>query len=104
MNKVRLGLLGLLMLLVLSSARADDFPVTGSGASGRPGDRVYVNLTYNYGASFSAIAEDLDIQYAAIGLSGRYGSRRCRAPGIQTVAARRRMRLPSCDCSRPARR
>ena len=66
MGKAILGLLSLSTALLVNSAWADEFPVTGSGATGHPGDRVFVDLTYDYGASFNAIAEDLNIQYPGV--------------------------------------
>ncbi len=53
----------LALAVCASSLHAIDFPVQGTGASGRPGDRVYVELIYNYGASFGVIAEDLQFEY-----------------------------------------
>jgi hypothetical protein len=53
----------------LGSAHADVFPVQGADASGRPGDRVFVDLTYNYGAGFNATVEDFALEYANAGLT-----------------------------------
>lgn len=50
-------------VLLASSIHAADFPVQGFGASGNPGTRVFVELTYNYGAHFGVIAEDLQFEY-----------------------------------------
>ena len=86
MNKAVVAFLGSSMLLAASSIRAADFPVTGSGASGHPGDRVYIELTYNYGASFSAIAEDLNLQYQAAGLSMVAADSTINILGNQTLA------------------
>jgi len=66
MGKAILGLLSLSTVLLVNSAWADEFPVTGTLTAGRPGDRVYVDLTYDYGAGFKAIAEDLNIQYPGL--------------------------------------
>jgi hypothetical protein len=56
--------LGILALALLTrSVHAADFPVQGFGSSGNPGDRVFVELTYNYGTSFAVIAEDLQFEW-----------------------------------------
>lgn len=59
----------LLMALVGGSAQAQAFQVQGTGATGQPGERVYVQLVYDYGASFAAIAEDLQFEYQFTGMT-----------------------------------
>ncbi len=63
MKTVRFGLLGLLLGLATAYAQAEEFPVTGNGASGRPGDQVSLKLIYDYGLSFLVYTEDLVIEY-----------------------------------------
>ncbi len=77
MGRTWVGLAGLVLALGASGVLADEFPVVGNGAAGKPGERVYVDLTYDYGSSFSAIAEDLDIAYSVPGLT--------MVPGASTI-------------------
>lgn len=44
---------------------SQEFPVQGISASGLPGEQVFVRLVYDYGGSFSVIAEDLQFEYQA---------------------------------------
>ena len=60
---------GLLLALVGSGVQALEFPVQGTGASGRAGDRVFVNLIFDYGPSFGVIAEDLQFEYKFAGIT-----------------------------------
>lgn len=54
---------GLVLAIWGGVAQAVEFPVYGTGATGHAGDRVLVSLVYDYGASFGAIAEDLQFEY-----------------------------------------
>jgi|GEM_PF-1771794 len=49
--------------LFASSVLGADFPVQGTGATGQPGERVFIELTYDYGARFGVIVEDLQFEY-----------------------------------------
>lgn len=60
---------GLVLALAGSGVQAQVFPVQGTGASGHAGDRVFVNLVYDYGASFRAVAEDLQFEYQFAGMT-----------------------------------
>lgn len=60
---------GLLLALCGSGVQATEFPVSGTDASGNPGERVFVDLTYEYGASFGVIAEDLQFEYRFAGMT-----------------------------------
>ena len=59
----------LVLALFGSSVQAEEFPVHGTGASGHAGDRVFVDLIYDYGLSFGAIAEDLQFEYQFAGMT-----------------------------------
>jgi len=53
----------MLVVSLASHVSAEEFPVEGRGASGRPGDRVFLELIYDYGEGFAVIVEDFEIQY-----------------------------------------
>lgn len=59
------------MSLALSagSVLAEDFKVEGKSASGRPGEQVFVEVVYDYGAGFQTIAEDLQFEYQSDGVT-----------------------------------
>lgn len=61
MKRTFLVVVGLVFSMLASAVEV--FPVTGANAAGRVGDRVFVNLTYNYGAAFSVIVEDFQFTY-----------------------------------------
>ena len=63
MNKTVASILAGLALAIFGTAQAQEFPVTGKGASGKAGDRVLVELTYDYGPSFKVVAEDFAFIY-----------------------------------------
>lgn len=58
-----------LLVMWACSAHAQEFPVQGSNVSGKQGDTVWLSLTYDYGASFAAIAEDIQFEYQFAGIS-----------------------------------
>lgn len=60
---------GLLLALWGSGVQAAEFPVSGMDAHGKPGDRVFVDLTYDYGPGFGVIAEDLQFEYQFAGMT-----------------------------------
>ena len=60
---------GLLLALWGSGVQAAEFPVSGTAASGKPGDRAFVDLTYDYGTGFGVIAEDLQFEYQFAGMT-----------------------------------
>lgn len=69
---MKISLIGALALVVAVGAggvRAEEFPVQASGGAGRPGDRVVLQLTYDYGSAFNVIAEDFALQYPQAALS-----------------------------------
>jgi hypothetical protein len=69
MNKL-LSVVASLALFAASAVHAQNIlPVQGTGATGAPGDRVFVSLTYDYGTGFEAIAEDLQFEYDSTVLS-----------------------------------
>lgn len=76
MGFLRLALSSLVLGLTCAASNAQVFPVTGddSNATGNPGDTVFVELTYQYGASFAAIAEDLQFEYQFAGMALNLGS------------------------------
>ena len=47
----------------------DPFSITATGATGAPGDRVFVTLTYDYGTGVEVIAENFDFSYDSPELS-----------------------------------
>ncbi len=51
------------LALFANSAYAADFPIQSTGTSGHPGDRVFIELTYDYGSGFGVTAEDLQFEY-----------------------------------------
>lgn len=59
----------LLLALVAGRGQAQVFPIQGTGAEGAPGQQVFVRLVYDYGASFSLIAEDLQFEYQFAGIT-----------------------------------
>lgn len=63
MNRTMVSAACLLAALSGSGVYAQEFPVTGKDAVGRPGETVFVVLEYDYGGSFAAIAEDLQLEY-----------------------------------------
>lgn len=73
MKKVAASILAFLALAIFGTAQAQEFPVTGKGASGKPGDRVFVELTYDYGPSFNVLAEDFAFTYDNAALLYRPG-------------------------------
>lgn len=66
---------GVVLSLLGTGVLAGEFPVAGSSASGRPGDRVFVELVYAYdnydgqGTAFGAIAEDFQFEYQFAGMT-----------------------------------
>jgi len=69
MSKAALRVLGTLVVVLLCSSQVQALAVRGSSATGSPGDRVFVDVTYDYGAGLDVIVEDLMIQHPAQGLS-----------------------------------
>lgn len=59
----------LALALLAPRVQAADFPVQGFSASGNPGDRVFVELTYNYGTRFAVIAEDLQFEWQFVNMT-----------------------------------
>jgi hypothetical protein len=65
MSGIRRYFAVLMTLFTIGSAWAvEEFPVQGTEASGRPGDRVFLNLVFDYGPTFAVEVEDLKINYA----------------------------------------
>ena len=60
-----------LALFAASAVQAQTFEFKGTGATGAPGDRVFVELDYFYGDSFEVTTEDLQLRYDASALSFR---------------------------------
>lgn len=60
---------GLALTLMVGSALADEFAVQGKSASGRPGERVFVEAVYDYGAGLGFAAEDLQFEYQFDGMT-----------------------------------
>lgn len=54
---------GLALAIWAGAAQAGDFPISGSGATGHAGDRVFVSLVYDYDVGFGVMAEDLQFEY-----------------------------------------
>lgn len=59
----------LFLALTAGRGQAQVFPIQGSGAQGHPGEQVFVRLVYEYGASFSVIADDLQFEYQFAGIT-----------------------------------
>ena len=62
---------GALLLVSLgASVQAQEiFPIVGTSASGRPGDRVFVDLAFDYGAGLGVTVEDLQFEYQFAGIT-----------------------------------
>lgn len=59
-----------LALFAASAVHAQDvLSVEGTGATGTPGDRVFVTLSYDYGAGLEAVVEDFRFTYDSSVLS-----------------------------------
>lgn len=63
MKKAIAGIILVLGFLSAAVGYAQEFPIHGSNASGRAGERVFLELTYDYGASFQDVVEDLALDY-----------------------------------------
>ena len=83
MNRTVTGVVFWLAMGLLGSARADVFAVQGGNAAGKPGDRVFVELTYDYGAGFNVIVEDLALEYEHAGILFVRDQSTIGAPGMQ---------------------
>jgi len=59
----RMLLSGILLAALGMNVQAAVFHVTGASAVGKPGDQVFVDLTYDYGTGFEVIVEDLQFVY-----------------------------------------
>jgi hypothetical protein len=51
------------VLAMGSAGAAEEFHAYGSNAAGRPGDRVFLNLEFNYGLGFQLVTEELIIDF-----------------------------------------
>lgn len=56
-------------LALAGAAQADQFPVQGSNASGRAGEQVFIDLTYDYGVGFEIMVEDFAVEYSKLALN-----------------------------------
>ena len=56
-------------LALAGAAQAEEFSVQGSNASGRAGEQVFIDLTYNYGDGFEIIVEDFAVDYSTLALN-----------------------------------
>lgn len=72
-----------LALVGAGFAQAQEFPVQGSNAAGRPGDQVVVELNYDYGAGFEAIADGFSFEYPNQALSFVRAASTVTASGVQ---------------------
>jgi hypothetical protein len=59
----RMLLSGIVLAALGMNVQAAVFQVTGASAVGKPGDQVFVDLTYDYGTGFEVIVEDLQFVY-----------------------------------------
>lgn len=57
------------LALSAGNALADEFGVSGKSAAGRPGERVFVEVVYDYGAGSGFTVEDLQFEYLFDGIS-----------------------------------
>jgi hypothetical protein len=71
MNKL-LSVVASLALFAASAVHAQEtLPVQGTGATGAPGDQVFVELDFDYGAGFEVTTEDFQMRYDASVLNFR---------------------------------
>ena len=56
-------------LTLAGAAQADQFRVQGSNASGRAGEQVFIDLTYDYGDGFEIMVEDFAVEYSKLALN-----------------------------------
>jgi hypothetical protein len=61
--KKMVSLIASVALFAAAAVQAQEVDVQGTGASGLPGDRVFVELSYDFGDSFKVIAEDFQLRY-----------------------------------------
>ncbi len=69
MKKAVLLIASIAMFAASAVQAQDPFSVSATGASGAPGERVFVTLTYDYGAGVEVIAENFDFTYDSPELS-----------------------------------
>ena len=69
MNKKLWWAGALSLAMSAGSALAEGPAIQGKSASGQPGERVFVEAVYDYGAGFGVIAEDLQFEYQFDGMT-----------------------------------
>lgn len=88
MNKNLLWAGALSLALSAGSVLADEVAVQGKSAAGQPGERVFVEAVYDFGAGFHSIAEDLQFEYQFSGMTFNPAASTIGAAGAaQTLAA-----------------